>query len=209
MNAAIFEAAGYELEVATKEVAKTLQAGDAVAVPLPATSPLRRIEGVTHVIHVLGPNMNPLRPSSLAGDYKQGCRILRNAYSKLFSVFSTIALKEKNSLISLRKPLVEQQVVGVSAGSEVRGPSETNKAAPRNAFTFLMQSAKRKVPGDMDRQQKRDRPVGDEGMKIDETVKKESTNTDADIDMADSSGLAVQHSRYLLGILFTSTLHLI
>lgn len=207
VNAAIFEAAGFELEFATKEVAKTLQPGDAVAVALPATSPLRRIEGVTHVIHVLGPNMNPLRPSSLAGDYTQGCRILRNAYCKLFTAFSTMALKENNSLNALHKPLVEQQVGGESAGADVRGPPETKnslKAAPKNAFTFLMQSAKRKGPGDMDRHQKRDRPVGDESMKTDETVKKESTKTDSDIDMTDTSGLAVQHSMYLLRILFHS-----
>lgn len=187
VNAAIFEAAGSEFEVATKEVAKTLQPGDAVAVPVSATSPLWRAEGVTHVVHVLGPNMNPLRPSSLAGDYKQGCQILRDAYSNLFKVFSSIALKDKKSLNALQKPL------------KVKDQLETEdslKAAPKNAFTFLMQSAKRKGSGDLELQQKRERHVVDDNKKNDEAVNKESTMMNADIDMVDPSSQPVQHSRY-------------
>jgi hypothetical protein len=187
VNAAIFEAAGSEFEVATKEVAKSLQPGDAVAVPVPAASPLRRVEGVTHVVHVLGPNMNPMRPSSLAGDYKQGCQILRNAYSNLFKVFSSIALKEKNSLNTLRKPL------------EIKEQSETkdsSRAAPKNAFTYLMQSAKRKGLGDVDLQQRRERPVVEDSKKNDGAVNKESTKTNADVDMVDLSTPPGQQSRY-------------
>lgn len=209
MNAAIFEAAGHELEIATKAVAKTLQPGDAVAVPLPATSPLRKIEGVTHIIHVLGPNMNPLRPSSLAGDYVQGCRILRNAYSKLFTAFSSVALKEKTPLNHLHKPLVDQ-VGGDVAGAEGQSLLEIKKplkAAPRIAFAVLMQSAKRKGSCEMDLQQKRERPIGDGDTKTDETSKKESARTDVDTDMADSNGLALQHSGYLFVILFASSSH--
>ncbi|AET04643.1 transcription factor bHLH140-like protein, putative [Medicago truncatula] len=56
VNASIFDAAGPELESATKEKAKTLSPGNAVVVPLPSSSPFFTREGVTHVIHVLGLN---------------------------------------------------------------------------------------------------------------------------------------------------------
>ncbi|KAL8517214.1 hypothetical protein ACS0TY_015445 [Phlomoides rotata] len=87
VNAAIFSAAGPELEIATKEKAVTLKPGKSVVVPLPSSSPLFAKEGVTHVIHVLGPNMNPKRPDCLKDDYTQGCKILREAYSSLFEGF--------------------------------------------------------------------------------------------------------------------------
>ncbi|PIN19858.1 Polynucleotide kinase 3' phosphatase [Handroanthus impetiginosus] len=90
VNAAIFSAAGSALEVATKERASSLRPGKCVIVPLPSSSPLFLREGVTHVIHVLGPNMNPLRPDCLKDDYIQGCRILREAYASLFEGFISI-----------------------------------------------------------------------------------------------------------------------
>lgn len=90
VNAAIFSAAGPELEIATKEKAVTLKPGNSVVVPLPSSSPLFAKEGVTHVIHVLGPNMNPKRPDCLEDDYTQGCMILREAYSSLFEGFVSI-----------------------------------------------------------------------------------------------------------------------
>ncbi|CAN1771779.1 Transcription factor bHLH140 [Linum perenne] len=91
VNAAIFSAAGPSLEVATKECAKSLQPGHAVLVPLPSESPLYSKEGVTHVIHVLGPNMNPQRPDCLNHDYTKGCRVLREAYTSLFEAFASVA----------------------------------------------------------------------------------------------------------------------
>ncbi|XP_024389394.1 transcription factor bHLH140 isoform X3 [Physcomitrium patens] len=151
VNAAIFKAGGYELEMATKAVVQTVEPGDAVAVPLPATSPLRRLQGVSHVIHVLGPNMNSQRPNSLAGDYKQGCDILRKAYRTLFEVFSSIALKDEKASSSPYKPLVERSTKQGSGQSSVAGgQSKTNgssKAVTKNAFTLLMENAKRKVVG--------------------------------------------------------------
>ncbi|KAG1371546.1 transcription factor bHLH140 [Cocos nucifera] len=91
VNAAIFNAAGKSLETATKERAETLSPGSSVAIPLPSTSPLYRCEGVTHVIHVLGPNMNPQRPNCLKNDYIKGCKVLRDAYSSLFENFASIS----------------------------------------------------------------------------------------------------------------------
>lgn len=90
MNAAIFSAAGPSLEVATKEKAKSLYPGNAVVVSLSSNSPLYTREGVTHVIHVLGPNMNPQRPNCLDNDYVKGCEILRQAYASLFEGFMSI-----------------------------------------------------------------------------------------------------------------------
>ncbi|KAJ3699529.1 hypothetical protein LUZ61_003234 [Rhynchospora tenuis] len=96
VNAAIFKVAGEALEIATKERAETLNPGSSVAVPLPSTSPLYQREGVTHVIHVLGPNMNPQRPNYLQNDYTKGCKILRDAYSSLFECFASVACLERN-----------------------------------------------------------------------------------------------------------------
>ncbi|KAH7677923.1 Aprataxin-like protein [Dioscorea alata] len=96
VNAAIFKAAGEALEIATKQRAETLSPGNSVVVPVPSTSPLHQREGVTHVIHVLGPNMNPQRPNCLNDDYVQGCNILRNAYSSLFKNFASISHSQNN-----------------------------------------------------------------------------------------------------------------
>ncbi|XP_068644205.1 transcription factor bHLH140 isoform X2 [Aristolochia californica] len=90
VNAAIFSAAGQALESATRECAGTLSPGRSVIVPLPPSSPLYEREGVTHVIHVLGPNMNPQRPNFLHNDYAKGCKILHESYSSLFENFGSI-----------------------------------------------------------------------------------------------------------------------
>lgn len=90
VNAAIFSAAGPALETTTKAKAGSLGSGKAIVVPLPSSSPLFSKEGVTHVIHVLGPNMNPQRPNCLNNDYVKGCKILREAYSSLFDGFASI-----------------------------------------------------------------------------------------------------------------------
>ncbi|KAI3932242.1 hypothetical protein MKW98_024962 [Papaver atlanticum] len=93
VNAAIFNAAGPALEISTKEAAGDagcIEPGSALTVPLPSTSQLHKREGVTHVIHVLGPNMNPQRPDCLNSDYDKGCKILREAYSSLFDCFASI-----------------------------------------------------------------------------------------------------------------------
>ncbi|KAM4078941.1 hypothetical protein ACB094_09G078100 [Castanea mollissima] len=101
VNAAIFNAAGPALEVATKEQAQSLHPGKAVVVPLPPTSPLFSREGVTHVIHVLGPNMNQHRPNCLNNDYIKGCQILHEAYTSLFEGFaSTIKTQGKLAKVS-------------------------------------------------------------------------------------------------------------
>ncbi|XP_019089880.1 PREDICTED: transcription factor bHLH140-like isoform X2 [Camelina sativa] len=90
VNAAIFKAAGPDLETATRVRANTLLPGKAVVVPLPSTCPLHNAEGITHVIHVLGPNMNPNRPDNLNNDYTKGCKTLREAYTSLFEGFLSV-----------------------------------------------------------------------------------------------------------------------
>ncbi|CAN0927834.1 Transcription factor bHLH140 [Linum grandiflorum] len=101
VNAAIFGAAGPALEVATKECAKSLDPGNAIVVPLPSESPLHSKEGVTHVIHVVGPNMNPQRPNCLNHDYAKGCQVLREAYTALFEGFASVVNAESESQKSL------------------------------------------------------------------------------------------------------------
>jgi aprataxin len=95
VNAAIFNAGGPALEVATKEQAKSLQPGRAVVVPLPSTSPLFSREGITHVIHVVGPNMNPQRPNCLDNNYITGCKVLRDTYTSLFEGFASVARSQE------------------------------------------------------------------------------------------------------------------
>ncbi|KAM7265451.1 hypothetical protein ACFE04_003134 [Oxalis oulophora] len=90
VNAAIFKAAGSSLEDATLERAKSLLPGHSLVIPLPSTSPLYIKEKVTHVIHVLGPNMNPNRPNCLDNDYDKGCKVLRDTYTSLFEGFISI-----------------------------------------------------------------------------------------------------------------------
>lgn len=97
VNAAIYKAAGPLLESATKEKADCIRPGKAVAILLPPSSPLLTGEGVTHVIHVLGPNMNPQRPDCLKNDYVQGCKLLREAYTSLFEAFVSIIRSEGDS----------------------------------------------------------------------------------------------------------------
>ncbi|MCO5551935.1 hypothetical protein L7F22_005442 [Adiantum nelumboides] len=126
VNAAIFKAAGEGLEIETKKRAKTLNPGSALVIPLPLTSPLHATEGVTHVIHVLGPNMNPQRPNCLQGDYVEGSKLLRDAYTCMFRAWAS-------QVESLSSKLISQ------------GVRSDKKEGPRDAFTVLMQSAKRKL----------------------------------------------------------------
>ncbi|CAM6129922.1 unnamed protein product [Calypogeia fissa] len=131
VNAAIYSAAGPDLERATKKVAQTLNPGTSVAVQLPESSPLYMNEGVTHVIHVLGPNMNPQRPNFLSGDYSEGCRILQSAYASLFLHFSSIVRSSSRGDGSNKDE---------SSGEVIEG---TQPKPSQNAFAVLMQGSKR------------------------------------------------------------------
>ncbi|KAJ8898942.1 hypothetical protein K2173_008440 [Erythroxylum novogranatense] len=112
VNSAIFSAAGPALEYATKERAKSLQPGRAVAVPLPSDSPLFKRERVSHVIHVLGPNMNPQRPNCLNNDYGKGSKILREAYTALFECFVSIARNQEQSPVKISEALIAGSSTG-------------------------------------------------------------------------------------------------
>ncbi|KAG8096390.1 hypothetical protein GUJ93_ZPchr0013g36375, partial [Zizania palustris] len=108
VNAAIYNAAGEDLLRATKECADTLRSGSSVTVPLPSTSPLHQREGVTHIIHVLGPNMNPMRPDCLKNDYTKGTKILHDAYTSLFENFVSIvqcSMGKNNTECAIEKPM--------------------------------------------------------------------------------------------------------
>ncbi|KAL3830195.1 hypothetical protein ACJIZ3_018997 [Penstemon smallii] len=107
---------GSELDIATKEKADCLSPGNALVVPLPSSSPLFTREGVTHVIHVLGPNMNPQRPDCLKDDYVHGSELLRKAYTSLFEGFSSI----------------------VKSGTEVHSTNDDHKLKREAAYEFDM-----------------------------------------------------------------------
>ncbi|KAL2484847.1 Transcription factor bHLH [Abeliophyllum distichum] len=120
VNAAIFSAAGLALESATKERAGSLKPGKAVVVPLPPTSPLFTREGVTHVIHVLGPNMNPQRPNFLNNDYVQGCEVLREAYTSLFEGFASIVRSYGGSSKGSSGRSVKSETSPTNGGQKVK-----------------------------------------------------------------------------------------
>lgn len=122
VNAAIFREAGSSLEVATKEKAGSLRPGNAVVVPLPASSPLFSREGVTHVIHVLGPNMNPQRPNFLNNDYEKGCEVLRSAYSSLFEGFASIIRSLASSHNEMSK--VREDSTNLGPGADLKQKRE-------------------------------------------------------------------------------------
>ncbi|CAM6008442.1 unnamed protein product [Sphagnum balticum] len=164
VNAAIYKAAGHDLEQATKQYASTLNPGSAVVVPLPLSSPLRKVEGVTHVIHVLGPNMNPQRPNCLAGDYIQGCQILRATYASLFNAFSTTVKGQASLPLGFASQeragdIVAHESNKFKNGGGVRGGASSIRPRLANAFTILMNAAKQKGTGELDTMPKRKRPV--------------------------------------------------
>lgn len=130
VNVAIYSAAGQALDTATKERAGSLIPGKALVVPLPSTSPLFSREGITHVIHVLGPNMNPMRPNCLDNDYNKGCKVLREAYSSLFEGFA--------SIIRTQEKLTKESSERV--GSETKDHFELG---PLNQFPITDQKVKR------------------------------------------------------------------
>ncbi|GAU26854.1 hypothetical protein TSUD_02560 [Trifolium subterraneum] len=65
--------------------------------------------GVTHVIHVLGPNMNPQRPNCLNNDYEKGCKVLQDAYASLFEGFASIVRNQVQHNENLGKKALELQ----------------------------------------------------------------------------------------------------
>ncbi|KAK4582380.1 hypothetical protein RGQ29_025526 [Quercus rubra] len=144
VNAAIFNAAGPALEVATKEQAQSLHPGKAVVVPLPSTSPLFSREGVTHVIHVLGPNMNQHRPNFLNNDYIKGCQILREAYTSLFEGFASI-IRTQGKLAKVSNENLDSNPSG--AQEVIEGAN--TKHSPNND-----QKSKREHEHDYDRSKK-------------------------------------------------------
>ncbi|KAJ7555676.1 hypothetical protein O6H91_05G050100 [Diphasiastrum complanatum] len=144
VNMAIFRAAGEEFECATKERAKTISPGDTIVVPVPQSSPLFKDEKVTHVIHVLGPNMNLNRPHCLDGDYVKGCKILRTAYTNLFDSFSY--LTKGKELTAVKQSLLNLHLETSPNKNNLNTISLAKpQGNPIDAFTVLMQSAKRKA----------------------------------------------------------------
>lgn len=161
VNAAIFKAAGPEFEVITKEYAKALSTGSALVVPLPQSSPLYEKEGVTHVIHVVGPNMNPQRPNCLAGDYVKGCKVLRETYSSLFQSFASI-LETRENLVpnpEIRESLYSENKVQVGSSNQIK---ETKDSATKNAFAVLMQASRKNGVYESDKKTKRQDLAGPE-----------------------------------------------
>lgn len=144
MNGAIFCGASPALDVTTKQEAKYFSSENAVVVPLPSASSLYSCEGVNHVIHVLGSNMNPNRPNCLDGDYVKDCEILRMAYTSLFEGFLSIVRSEE------KLPKGSNEKIG-SKPSVLLGHSED---APKNFGSKSDQKIKRDAVDQHERSKK-------------------------------------------------------
>lgn len=142
VNAAIFKAVGPALETATEERAGSLTPGKALVVPLPLTSPLCKNEGVTHVIHVLGPNMNPNRPNFLNNDYNKGCNILRMAYSSLFEGFASIITTQKTLEKGSEKSVASEMDQDASERPSIDDSSTSDQRIKREA-TYVSETNKK------------------------------------------------------------------
>lgn len=106
-----------------------LRPGQSVVVPLPPSSPLFTKEGVTHVIHVLGPNMNPGRPDCLNDDYTKGCKILRAAYTSLFEGF--VSIVKSHGVVS--KNNSERSLESGDVSVQEKTPFKENQNGKREA----------------------------------------------------------------------------
>ena len=89
VNKAVYAAAGgAELEALTRaRHGHSGRPGEAYCIELPAGNALREAESVTHVVHLVGPNMNPAKPECLDGDYATGCAQLGDTYAACFAEF--------------------------------------------------------------------------------------------------------------------------
>ncbi|KAG0452438.1 hypothetical protein HPP92_025102 [Vanilla planifolia] len=144
VNAAIFGAGGKALEIATKKQAETISPGTSVVVTIPTTSPLYQREGFTHVIHVLGPNMNPQRPNCLQNDYVKGFKILHDAYNSLFENFASV-IRSKNS---------EKEDDRVSEGEHCESVKISAVGSAENQASHVEQKIKREGSHASDRKKK-------------------------------------------------------
>ncbi|TVU47401.1 hypothetical protein EJB05_07001 [Eragrostis curvula] len=144
VNAAIFNAGGEALQHATKKCADTLRPGSSVVVSVPSTSPLHQQEGVTHVIHVLGPNMNPMRPDYLKNDYTKGCKILREAYNSLFENFaSTVqSYMRKQNNDSVADKAAASVITPSDSKMKREGSHESERMKKHKSFQPILTSKK-------------------------------------------------------------------
>ena len=92
INRAIYVAAGWKelQEDSRSRYPEGAEVSKAYDVPLRSESPLY-LEGVRHIIHIVGPNMNPSRPNCLHGDYEKGCVLLAASYFNMFTKFLQLA----------------------------------------------------------------------------------------------------------------------
>ena len=120
MNKAL-HAADAELEKNTHKLhGMHAEVGKAYVVPVSMHSSLAA-QGVTHVIHVLGPNMNPERPLCLKGNYDLGCTLLAAAYTSLF-----------NSFLQIKSSVAREMSPGPQAKRAAVSPTKvSSSAAPK------------------------------------------------------------------------------
>eukprot|EP00742_Colponemidia_sp_Colp-10_P009378 GILJ01010221.1.p1 GENE.GILJ01010221.1~~GILJ01010221.1.p1 ORF type:complete len:814 (+),score=82.71 GILJ01010221.1:65-2443(+) len=124
--------------------------GEAFAVRTTPFSPLRLLEGVEYVIHVVCPNMNPAKPDCLRGDYAVGRMELKTCYDRIFSLFYSLASKLSAKQHTLTKtPIGNDSYISTAAKTVdivvKKESSSLQLKRPGDHFAAESTSKKRKI----------------------------------------------------------------
>ena len=85
----MFEAAGEDFAARVHKVhPMPAEVGSVVACEVPPTAPLRRNEGVQHVLHVVTPIVDPDDRDHVPADH--AAKVLLKAYNQLFAKFEAL-----------------------------------------------------------------------------------------------------------------------
>ncbi len=104
VNQALYTAVADLDKLTAREHSPPAGIGVPMLVELPENNAWRQREGVSAIMHILGPNMNPSRPDCLNGDYAKGCAQLAITYRNVF-----LAFLNHTRLLPQRIPLVVEQ----------------------------------------------------------------------------------------------------
>jgi len=131
----------FNLEKETRKLySKNAKTAQAYPVELREGSPLRELQGVRTVIHVVGPNMSPKRPRYLEQNYEKGEKLLKRAYESILRTFlrqikvelvddSTEESEEEIKEKKKKKPKTEIKVIDES-DDKSSGEDSLSHSAP-------------------------------------------------------------------------------
>ncbi|KAJ3319541.1 hypothetical protein HDU76_000518 [Blyttiomyces sp. JEL0837] len=127
----VYDVGGADLARETKRLFPApARVAETFVVPVPSSISLNSVNGITHVIHVVGPNMNPNRPDAIK-DEATALTQLASAYKNVFGAFARIA------------GIGSRQAGGGAAAVRAGTGAGTPSARPAvNAFDRMMSSSR-------------------------------------------------------------------